>query len=187
MSDTEGRTRRHDPERRERIMRATLDVIAEQGTQGVTHRRVAARADVPLGSMTYHFAGMDDLLQHSFSLYAQQVGDHFDAIIAPANSPEQACKALTDYIFSPFWEQPRHITLMMELYSYVSCNPDMREQVKRWLEGGRHWLMRHFDEATAVGLDAFVEGLLIHRVVAPAYMPRERVHILIRRLGHCTD
>ena len=187
MSETENRARRHDPDRRDRIMRATLDVIAELGTQGVTHRRVAARADVPLGSMTYHFEGMNDLLQHSFSLFAKQVSDQFNAIVGPAQNAEETCTALTDYIFSPFWEEPRHITLMMELYSYVSCDQSMGEQVRRWLEGGRHWLMRYFDEATAVGLDAFVEGLLIHRVVVPTYMPRERVYALIRRLGNCAD
>lgn len=187
MSETANRTRRHDPDRRERIMRAALDVIAERGTQGVTHRRVAEKADVPLGSMTYHFEGMDDLLQNSFSLFAKQVGDHFDAMIGPAQSAEETCVALTDYIFSPFWKEPRHITLMMELYSYVSCNPEMRDRVGQWLEGGRDWLMRHFDEATAVGLDAFVEGLLIHRVVAPGYMPKERVLALIRQLAQCAD
>ena len=47
--------------------------------------------------------------------------------------------------------------------------------------------MRHFDEETAVGLDAFVEGLLIHRVVAPGYMPKKRVLALIRQLAQCAD
>ena len=39
-------TRRHDPERRSRIIAATLDVIAEQGVDGTSHRRVAAAAGV---------------------------------------------------------------------------------------------------------------------------------------------
>ena len=56
---------RYDPGRRERIIDACLDVIAEHGVAGTSHRRVAAAARVPLGSMTYHFDGMDDHGAHS--------------------------------------------------------------------------------------------------------------------------
>ncbi|MDR6974369.1 DNA-binding transcriptional regulator YbjK [Streptomyces sp. 3330] len=38
-----------DPQRRERILAATLDLIAERGVAGVSHRKIAARAGVPLG------------------------------------------------------------------------------------------------------------------------------------------
>ncbi|MFD6211517.1 TetR/AcrR family transcriptional regulator, partial [Peribacillus sp. NPDC060253] len=51
------------PGRRERILAAVLDLIAEDGVAGVSHRKAAARAGVPLGSMTYHFASMDELLR----------------------------------------------------------------------------------------------------------------------------
>lgn len=59
--------RRFDPERRDRIIEATLDLISAEGVAGTSHRKVAAVADVPLGSMTYHFAGMDDLLHEAFT------------------------------------------------------------------------------------------------------------------------
>src|SRR3954454_18360884 len=51
-----------DPGRRERIANAAIAVVAERGVEGVTHRAVAAAAGVPLGSTTYHFATLDDLL-----------------------------------------------------------------------------------------------------------------------------
>ena len=55
--------RRYDPERRDRIIEAALEVIATHGVAGTTHRRVAEVADVPLGAMTYYFQGMEQLLQ----------------------------------------------------------------------------------------------------------------------------
>ena len=55
--------RRNDPARRDRIIDACLEVISESGVAGTSHRKVAARAGVPLGAMTYYFDGMDDLLQ----------------------------------------------------------------------------------------------------------------------------
>jgi len=54
--------RRYDPERKSRIVDAAIEVIAEHGVAGTTSRRIAAAADVPLGSLTYHFNGLDDLL-----------------------------------------------------------------------------------------------------------------------------
>ena len=65
---TEG-VRRNDPGRRDRIIDACLDVIAEVGVAGTSHRRVADAAGVPLGSMTYHFTGMNELLHEAFTRF----------------------------------------------------------------------------------------------------------------------
>lgn len=54
--------RRYDPERRDRIIDAAIRVVGAKGIAGLSHRSVAAEADVPLGSTTYHFASLDELL-----------------------------------------------------------------------------------------------------------------------------
>ncbi|MEU4203278.1 TetR family transcriptional regulator [Streptomyces sp. NPDC045470] len=54
--------RRYDPDRPQRIIDAAIRVVGERGIAGLSHRAVAAEADVPLGSTTYHFASLDDLL-----------------------------------------------------------------------------------------------------------------------------
>jgi TetR/AcrR family transcriptional regulator, regulator of biofilm formation and stress response len=54
--------RRHDPGRRDRIIDAAIRVIGAEGIAGLSHRSVAGEADVPLGSTTYHFASLDELL-----------------------------------------------------------------------------------------------------------------------------
>lgn len=80
-------TGRTDPQRRERIIAATLDHIAEEGVAGVSHRKIAMRADVPLGSMTYHFAGIDDLLREAFKRFADQIVAVFERHLADAGTP----------------------------------------------------------------------------------------------------
>lgn len=54
--------RRYDPERRRRIIEAAIRVVGRSGIAGLSHRSVAAEADVPLGSTTYHFKTLDELL-----------------------------------------------------------------------------------------------------------------------------
>ena len=45
----------NDPERRARILRATLEIIGSEGVHAASYRRIAAQAGVPLGSATYYF------------------------------------------------------------------------------------------------------------------------------------
>ena len=54
--------RRYDPDRRQRIIDAAIRVVGAKGIAGLSHRTVAAEADVPLGSTTYHFKTLDDLM-----------------------------------------------------------------------------------------------------------------------------
>ena len=56
-------TARRDPEaRRQQIIKAAVRAIAEVGVGNVTHRQIAALAGVPLGSTTYYFPTLDDLV-----------------------------------------------------------------------------------------------------------------------------
>lgn len=57
------------PDTRERILRATVDLIGREGVPAVTNRRVAAEAGVALGSLTYHFPSQVDLLRESLLLF----------------------------------------------------------------------------------------------------------------------
>ena len=183
MSDPAPRTRRHDPGRRDRIIEAALDLIADQGVEGVTHRRVAERADVPLGSMTYHFDGMEDLLGLAFSRFSDSVAETYGLHLGPATTPDEARRGVVDFIFSPFWMDRRNITLLMELYSVVSRSETMRLRVKAWLNEGRILLERHFDTPTARALDGMIEGLIIHRSIDPGLLTREQVQTLVDRLA----
>jgi hypothetical protein len=53
---------RRGRERRDAIVRAAAEIAALDGFAAVSHRAVARRAGVPLGSTTYHFGSLYDLL-----------------------------------------------------------------------------------------------------------------------------
>src|ERR1035437_3025759 len=56
----------NDPERRTRILRAALEVIASEGVHAASYRRIAAQAGVPLGSTTYYFCDLETLIVSAF-------------------------------------------------------------------------------------------------------------------------
>ncbi|MFC7327623.1 TetR/AcrR family transcriptional regulator [Marinactinospora rubrisoli] len=51
--------------RREQLVAAAADILAEEGFAGVSHRTVAGRAGVPLGSTTYYFESLEDLTRQA--------------------------------------------------------------------------------------------------------------------------
>jgi len=56
-----------------RILVATLEVIKNHGMRGVRHRAVAAQAEVSLGSTTYHFKSIEDLISSTFVYWHAQI------------------------------------------------------------------------------------------------------------------
>ncbi|CAL9283100.1 MULTISPECIES: TetR/AcrR family transcriptional regulator [Streptomyces] len=155
-----------DPHRRERILDATLDLIAEEGIARVSHRRIAARAGVPLGSMTYHFSGMEELLREAFGRFTDHIVAVFDARLGAAADRDQARTAVADLVHSLSEESQRDLVLTQELYTLAARRPAYRELTHEWMRRSRVHLEKHFDPATARQLDALIEGLTLHRALA---------------------
>lgn len=153
--------RRHDPHRRSRIVDACLDVIAAHGVAGTSHRRVAAAADVPLGSMTYHFDGLDDLLLVAFARFAEQQSARFDAHLTAGTPVQDAVVAL---IRDNLTDQ-RDLILTQELYTLAAREPSFRVLTNAWMARSRATLERHLDPSTARMLDAVIEGVTLHRAL----------------------
>lgn len=157
--------RRNDPERRERIITACLDVLAESGVAGASHRRIAAAAGVPLGSMTYHFAGIDELLHEAFTRFATTVSSRFEARMAAASDPASARAAVVAIILEDVARGSDELVLSHELYTLAAREPSYRALTTAWMRRSRAALERHFDPETARLLDAMIEGVSIHRAL----------------------
>jgi TetR/AcrR family transcriptional regulator, regulator of biofilm formation and stress response len=155
--------RRYDPGRRDRIINACLDVIAETGVAGTSHRKVAEAADVPLGSMTYHFSGMHDLLHEAFSRFAHIASEQFEERIAAAHDIDTAKQAIADAISDVVLSNQRDLVLTHELYTLAARDLSYRDVTNAWMARSRRMLERYFDPTTARILDALVEGLSIRR------------------------
>jgi DNA-binding transcriptional regulator YbjK len=74
-------------EARRRLLEATLEVIGTEGIAAVTNRRVASRAGVSLGSLTYHFASQADLMREALILQVDQEVTRIEAVAARIGEP----------------------------------------------------------------------------------------------------
>ncbi|MER5184038.1 TetR family transcriptional regulator [Streptomyces sp. NPDC002896] len=171
-----------DPQRRERILAATLDHIADEGVAGVSHRKIATRADVPLGSMTYHFTGIDDLLREAFTRFADHIVAVFEQHLGRAGSPEQARDAVTNLVHTLSEGPRRNLILTQELYTLSARRPEYQELAQAWMRRSRQLLERHFDPDTARQLDALIEGLTLHRALDGAPHSHELTSEAVKRI-----
>ncbi len=71
------RATRNPEARRQAIVDAAAELLLEIGLHEVTHRKVAERAQVPLGSTTQYFANRDELLMAAMT----QLGQASDAAL----------------------------------------------------------------------------------------------------------
>ena len=169
------RPRRHDPDRRGRILQAALDVVAEHGVARTTHRLIAAHADVPLGSLTYHFNGLDDLLAQAFGLHAERMGVLYAAHFADARTRSQFVDAVTDLIQGGATTTSSDWVIAYELYLAALRDPALRAVTDAWMQASRSVLERHVDADTARAVDALVEGLVLHQTLSTSLLSRRQV------------
>jgi TetR/AcrR family transcriptional regulator, regulator of biofilm formation and stress response len=175
-------TRRHDPDRRDRIIDAALAVIAEGGVAGTSHRRVADRAGVPLGSMTYHFTNMDELLREAFTRFATRLSERFTACIEAAVSLDALPEAVVHLVHDDLTAGSDDLVLSLELYTLAARQPAFRQITHDWMRRSRQALERLVDAKTAHELDALIEGLFIHISLDPTPRSRSVTRDAVRRL-----
>lgn len=176
------RGRPNDPDRRDRIIDACLEVISRVGVAGTSHRRVAAEAGVPLGAMTYYFAGMDELLAEAFTRFATKVSDGFALRMGEARDLAAAREAVVAIIVDDLFGDERDLVLSHELYTLAAREPSYRAITSEWMLRSRTALEGHFDADTARMLDALIEGLSIHRALDAQARDRSEVERAVARI-----
>ncbi|WP_069162415.1 TetR/AcrR family transcriptional regulator [Nocardia altamirensis] len=69
------RARRHrasSTARRDALLAATVEVVAERGMAGVTHRAVTEQAGVPLATISYFFESIDELAAEALRVFTAE-------------------------------------------------------------------------------------------------------------------
>ncbi|MFE0193545.1 TetR/AcrR family transcriptional regulator [Streptomyces sp. NPDC058989] len=158
--------RRYDPGRRQRIIDAAIAVVGERGIAGLSHRAVAAAADVPLGSTTYHFATLDDLLIAALrQVNGAWLADYarwVDGIDLTAPLADEVA-ALVERTLAG---DRSRVELEYELYLAALRHPAVRPIAAECLDEMVALLGRRIaDERTARAVVAFTDGLLLQHLL----------------------
>ena len=163
-------------------MRAAVGVLSEHGVAGTTHRLVAEAADVPLGSLTYYFSSLADLREQAFRRLATELSARYAATFEQVRSRDDLVEALTNLIGRQAGAEPDDLLLAYELYLAALRDPALREVTEGWMRASRTVLERYVDPVTARGVDALVEGLVMHNALSTAPLGREDIRTIVRNV-----
>jgi DNA-binding transcriptional regulator YbjK len=176
------RPRRTDPDRRGRIAQAALRVALERGVNAVSHRTVAAAADVPLGSTTYHFTDLDDLLGAALELAAARYAEQlvrWSAAIAPGGD---IADALCDLVLASLERDAPRVAAEYELYLAALRRPALRDVSRAWFDLLPLVLQQHVDAVTARELAIAIDGLMINALVTGELPRRPDLYELLQKV-----
>ncbi|MER6029188.1 TetR family transcriptional regulator [Streptomyces sp. NPDC001851] len=174
--------RRYDPDRRRRLIDAAIRVVGRDGIAGLSHRSVAAEADVPLGSTTYHFATLEDLLVAAL----RQANENFAGVLAE-RLPEQDDSGdlagdLADALGEWLGGDRTGVELECELYLAALRRPALRPVAAEWTEGAAALLGRRTDPVTARALLALMDGICLQVLLTGGSYDAEYARAALARL-----
>lgn len=181
MSTNPRRARRHDPDRKETIIETATVLISAEGLAQLSHRKIATAADVPLGSITYHFPTLDELVIEVFERYTSKCSDRFQRALSATRSVKELPKALAAEV-SCYLKSGSELALAYELYLGCIRNPRLKAILTQWLLRSRGSLAMYFDADTARVIDALIEGLILHTLHEETPLTEAQLEEAFRRV-----
>ncbi|MFD4604226.1 TetR/AcrR family transcriptional regulator [Streptomyces sp. NPDC058464] len=173
-------SRRTEPQRRDRILAVTLDTIEERGLSGATYRTIATAADVPLGSMTYHFPNRDDLIFTAFERFANDLFSPLDESMGDLEPGEDPRERLVQMIVADSRDRRRDMVLLAELYVLAIRDERYAELMRQWMRRAKDAISRHIHGVSGHVIDAVQEGIGLQRY----FLPQEFTEDVVRRTFH---
>ncbi|MBW2458975.1 MAG: TetR family transcriptional regulator [Deltaproteobacteria bacterium] len=119
--------------KRWQILDATLGVVGDGGVDAVRHRRVAAEAGLPLGSITYYFRSRDELIRAAFEHFLEQNTAFMNALSADfeGGNAEDVVQFIVEMVRQEF-EHPARVRAEYELILYASRDEALAEAFGSW-------------------------------------------------------
>ena len=186
---------RHPTEiRRHLIVKAARSVIAERGLFATSVRDIAAASDVSIGTVTYHFTGITEIL-------AEVLNGEMDSFYAPviataAAAPDgrSALEAIVDGFIASTPRAREHWLLWLDFWAQSPRSPGVaavrqksderwRETIRSVVQAGQEageFASVDADDFT-ITLSALLDGLAVQIALEDPAVPPQRTYDLAMR------
>jgi len=171
--------REGEERRRDALIAAALDLIAEAGPQAATVRAIAARAGVTSGLIRHYFQRKEDLTRAAYeTVMARMTADNFAVLDAAPIGPEARLAAFVAASLRPPVVDGRAMGLWAGFIAEVRRDPAMRMvhernylQYRTLLEGLIAELVGRSDRtrlrALAIACNGLIDGLWLEGCALP--------------------
>ncbi len=118
--------REGEDKRREDLIAATLECVAERGLAGATVREIALRADVTAGLIRYYFPAKDDLIGAAYrAVMNRMTVQASDALKSAADDPRDRLNAFVKANLGQPIMDPNNLSLWAGFIGMVHADPAM--------------------------------------------------------------
>lgn len=150
--------------RRAAILEAATELICEKGASSLTHRAVAARAHVAVGSTTQYFDSIDDLRDEALQVLADETEEDLaeiaDLLESTGDLPEiimQCARVMQDFL-----GDARQVRANLAMISTAMTDPSLRRLALQWSDELTDLLAEKVGRARASAAVAYIDGLTVH-------------------------
>lgn len=161
--------------RRAALLDAAVEVIAERGVAGATHRAIAARAGMPTSTTSYFFSSLDDLMAAALEVVGERIVARVDAVTAQvADAQLSAEESIGRFVDAVMAEPEPDTVAQFEIYLECRRRPQLQttaHQIMASIERGAEASLRALGIADAQQrapmVVALLDGLALHRHARP--------------------
>jgi AcrR family transcriptional regulator len=118
--------KKREQERRAQILWAAIQSVAESGIEGSTMKKVAERAGVSTGMITYYFQDKNDLMKNALAFGHQMVGERSRQLRTPEKGRDQLTALFEVSLVDQYPNVPP-LSFWIEYWAHASRNADLKD------------------------------------------------------------
>ena len=147
-----------------------------------THRAIADRAGVPLGSTTYYFPSQQALTTEALELVAERSRAQIHLWAKTIGAGSDLATDLAGLAHDYLADRERAL-LEYELYLAAARTPELRPAARAWVSDLRAYLATLVGESAAVAIAAMLDGFLLEAIATGDAASRAELEDAIARLA----
>lgn len=152
---------------RQRIVDAALDIVGRDGLSNLSMRSVAAEAGVPLGAMTYYFAGKQQLIDEAFAAHSKRELERVVSTISSigdAGSPADLALVITAFLVDGLQNPANTLIAEYEFLIEATKQKELARATSAWQQSLQEQLTQRLERLGS--RDARVDARLVMAAMA---------------------
>lgn len=162
-------------QRREQLLDAAIELFAEGGSRGITHRAVAARAGLPPATTTYYFTSIEELIDEALERHVDIWLQDLNALAAVELPDDLSFDGAGALISAAFAIRSTDVVcLQLSVYLAAARNPDLRVKAAEALSALEALTARMLRSAGVLKYDQLAHSIMA--VIAGSALSRISKH-----------